>query len=165
MSTEGQRLHDLRENKGYSMQDLADKIGVHKGTIFKWEHGQTPLKRAASESLKKLAVALGTSSDYLEGRTDDPSPKESITENDIERRGEAYLQKHLLQSERMKSFALDVMAAQSGYHIDYTPDGDVLLGCGSGTTVEITESDVKELASRLNSYAAFLLKELEEKKA
>ena len=64
------RLREEREKTGLKRQDFADKIGEYKATYSAWENGNLP----GSDRMPKLARALGVSTDYLYGLTDDPTP-------------------------------------------------------------------------------------------
>lgn len=66
------RLREEREKTGLNRQDFADKIGEYKATYSAWENGNLP----GSDRMPKLARALGVSTDYLYGLTDDPTPPE-----------------------------------------------------------------------------------------
>lgn len=44
----------LRTGKGMSQADLADKIGVTKLTILRWEKGRTPISRKYELSIRAL---------------------------------------------------------------------------------------------------------------
>lgn len=68
----GPRVRSLREGRGLDVGQLAYKSGVHPSTIHKLEAGDRP--NTSGIILGKLADALGTSVDYLLGRTNDPSP-------------------------------------------------------------------------------------------
>ena len=58
----GNRLADLRKGKGYSQDDLAEKLGVSRQAISKWERGEaTP----DTTNLIALASLYGTSLDSL----------------------------------------------------------------------------------------------------
>lgn len=65
----GLRLRQLREARNLSRTAFAQKLGVSKETIYRYENNvQTPsLDRA-----KQMAVILQTSMDYLVGFTDEP---------------------------------------------------------------------------------------------
>ncbi len=60
----GVRLRQLREERGFSRDMFAKKIGVSKETVYRYENNlQSPsLARA-----KQMAVLLRTSVDYLVG--------------------------------------------------------------------------------------------------
>lgn len=69
----GTRIRTLRKQKKFTQSELAEKINVHETTIRRWE-----LERQGEpdgSSIKNLAKALGTTSAYLFGDTDDPLPK------------------------------------------------------------------------------------------
>lgn len=65
------RLRELREKTGMDRQAFADSIGRYKATYSAWENGNLP----GSDAFPRLAKALGVSTDYLYGLTDDPAPK------------------------------------------------------------------------------------------
>lgn len=158
----GNRMAQLRQQNGLSMEDLATKVGVNRSTIFKWEHGGIKIENASNKHVHALAKALNTSIAYLKGETDDSSPE--MDEDRLLRIGQAYLQKVLMQYNEQTQNALDILAFQLGYNIDYDSEGNVTLHHGD-KHVPITQKDVEELSTQLRSYAAFLLKQLEDKKA
>jgi transcriptional regulator with XRE-family HTH domain len=64
------RLKQLRESKGWTREDLALRLQATYSTIAKYETGvRTPDYNVIS----KIADAFGVSTDYLLGRTDDPT--------------------------------------------------------------------------------------------
>lgn len=72
----GMRLKDARLlNHNMSQKDLAAKIGSSERSIIRWEKGETEPQRHV---LVKLADALGVTTDYLMGRSDDPAPAQDI---------------------------------------------------------------------------------------
>ena len=66
-----QRLRAARESTGLDRAAFAEKIGEYKATYSAWENGNLP----GSGAFPRLAQALGVSTDYLYGLTDDPEPK------------------------------------------------------------------------------------------
>jgi transcriptional regulator with XRE-family HTH domain len=68
----GPRLRSLREERGLDVGQLAYKTGLHPSTIHKIEAGDRP--NASGTVLARLADVLETTTDYLLGRTNDPSP-------------------------------------------------------------------------------------------
>lgn len=66
--TLGDRIHYLRTEKGYTLQELGDKVGVGASTVRKWETGY--IKTLRTDKMQKLSSTLGTSVDYLMGWTD-----------------------------------------------------------------------------------------------
>ena len=60
----GLRLKKLRDAKGLSQKELAQKLGVSKGTVYRYENNtQSP----SLDNAAKLALLLDTSLDYLAG--------------------------------------------------------------------------------------------------
>ena len=66
--TLGDRIHYLRTENGYTLQELGDKVGVGASTVRKWETGY--IKTLRTDKMQKLSHALNTSVDYLMGWTD-----------------------------------------------------------------------------------------------
>ena len=72
MSKFGERLKELREEKGLLGKDLAKAFNVESATITNWEKGNRCPK---DDILIKLADYFDCSLDYLLGRTDNKSSK------------------------------------------------------------------------------------------
>jgi len=64
----GERLRELRTEKGLSARALGDEVGVSNASIIDWENGKHEVK---AESLIRLAKFFDVSTDYLLGLTDD----------------------------------------------------------------------------------------------
>lgn len=60
-----QRLKELRLEKGLTQQQIADEIGVNRGSYSNWEKGK---REPSFENLIKLADLLEVSLDSLFGR-------------------------------------------------------------------------------------------------
>ena len=60
----GLRLQKLRKNRGMTQAELADRLGVSKGTIYRYERN---LQDPSLQTAIRLAVLLRTSLDYLTG--------------------------------------------------------------------------------------------------
>lgn len=67
----GNRLTQLRKSHKMSQYDLADKLSFSRGQIANYEQGQ---RQPDYDTLQKLADFFDVSTDYLLGRTEDPSP-------------------------------------------------------------------------------------------
>jgi len=67
--TFGSRLHRLRSERGLSLADVADRLGVSKPTVWAWEHGKA---RPVERRLAALAEALGVTPGGLEPATSGP---------------------------------------------------------------------------------------------
>ena len=66
------RLRQARQAKGLSQAALAETVGTRQSQISRNESGR---RWPDSETLCRLADALGLTTDYLMGRTDDPDPR------------------------------------------------------------------------------------------
>ncbi|MEW9671105.1 helix-turn-helix domain-containing protein [Ammoniphilus sp. 3BR4] len=81
-----ERLTDLRKRKKWSLQYIADQLGIAKSTYAGYESGY---RQPSLEAIVKLANLLDTSVDYLFGRVDDPllEPGQTIELTDLEASG------------------------------------------------------------------------------
>lgn len=59
-----ERVKDLREEKGLSMQALAKDLKVSSSSIFRWENDQSDIK---ASQLIMLAKYFNVTTDYLLG--------------------------------------------------------------------------------------------------
>ena len=50
-----EELKELRQQQGWSQEDLARKIGVSFATVNRWENGKTKPSRLAQEKIKQVA--------------------------------------------------------------------------------------------------------------
>ena len=69
-----QRIKDLRQKKGLTLEQVADVVGVGKSTVRKWETGMIANMRR--DKIADLAKALGTTPAYLMGWEDENVEKE-----------------------------------------------------------------------------------------
>lgn len=65
MSETGERMKKRRKQLGMSADELAEKLGVSRSTIFRYEKGD--IDKVPAEYAKTLADALCTSPAYLLG--------------------------------------------------------------------------------------------------
>ena len=63
----GERIKELRLERGLSMQKLANAIGVDKHTIIYWEN---EVNEPKASYIVKLAQFFDVTTDYLLGLTD-----------------------------------------------------------------------------------------------
>ncbi|WP_308903090.1 helix-turn-helix domain-containing protein [Latilactobacillus curvatus] len=68
-----------RDKKGWNLKTTAQEAGIGINSIYRWKE-QSP----TTESLSKVATVLGVSTDYLLGKTDNPSVSNKPKEVDIE---------------------------------------------------------------------------------
>ena len=66
-----ERLKNLRKEKGYTQIKMQMLTGIDQSDYSKLENGK---RYFTFEQLRKLAVALETSMDYLAGLTDEKKP-------------------------------------------------------------------------------------------
>ena len=64
MKSFGEKLKELRIEKGLSQKELADLVDTSQSAIFYWENNQQEPKIS---SLKKLCIFFNVSADYLSG--------------------------------------------------------------------------------------------------
>ena len=72
-----QRLKKLRKKFGWTQQIVADKLSITIGTYSGYERGY---RKPDADILRKLATLFNTTTDYILGRSDDPTPKENISQ-------------------------------------------------------------------------------------
>ncbi len=71
MSLRGDRLRELRLQRGYTQEALAERLELGIRQIHRYEKH---LSDPAGNIVAKIALELNTSSDYLLGLTDNPLP-------------------------------------------------------------------------------------------
>lgn len=69
------RLKLSRKNKKYTQKDISDAIGVERATYTQYESGRI---KPSVEKISEIADILEVSTDYLLGRTDDPTPYRDV---------------------------------------------------------------------------------------
>lgn len=65
------RLRELRKQKGITMKQLGEIVGVGESTISQYENGK---RQPDYDTINQFADYFGVSVDYLLGRTDEKSP-------------------------------------------------------------------------------------------
>ena len=68
----GLRLRELRENAKLSQKQLSGKIGISRSSLYRYESSQ---RIPEGQIVKRLAIVLNTTADYLLGITDAPTIK------------------------------------------------------------------------------------------
>ena len=81
----GKRIETLRKSKKISQEDLAEKVGVSRTTIYKWESGTSVPNYT---NMQALARALETTVSFFTDETsfgcdEEEKEKESARENEI----------------------------------------------------------------------------------
>lgn len=83
MSVTGERLKALREARGWTQDEVAKRLHVTRGAVGHWERGKN---EPSYDMLIRLARLYNTSTAYLIGETDDPSPLRRSTDEKPTRR-------------------------------------------------------------------------------
>lgn len=68
--TVSERIKELRKRRNYTADHVAEKLGVSRSTIFRYENGD--IEKVPADIIDKLAGILDTNPSYLLGWTDDP---------------------------------------------------------------------------------------------
>ena len=66
----GHRLRVLREGKGWSRDDMAERLGVHAGSIARWETGGSV---PHAYTLEKIAELAGASAEWIRSGRNGPA--------------------------------------------------------------------------------------------
>ena len=74
----GSRIKEARERKKIKQVELAGMLDTHPITLSRWERD---INTPDGNILKKIAEALGTTSAYLLGETNAPSPMHLATQD------------------------------------------------------------------------------------
>lgn len=78
----GIRLKAMRERAGLTQEDLGARLGVAGQQVSRWEREENV---PGSDKLAEMARIFATSSDYLLGLTDSPSPRpEELSDDEQE---------------------------------------------------------------------------------
>lgn len=82
--TTGERIKHRRKDLGLSADYLAEKLGVSRSTIFRYENGD--IEKLPADALEPIAFYLHTSAAYLMGWEDDAEkqsrPKPELSEDE-----------------------------------------------------------------------------------
>lgn len=79
-SSVGERLKEIREDKKITQETVAEYLNLRRQTYSSYEtNGSSP----NIDSLKKLSIYYGVSSDFIIGLTEQPNPTEAYTANNI----------------------------------------------------------------------------------
>lgn len=68
----GKRLRELRKENGYTIEQLADMVGISKSTLGYYENDK---RMPDIEILARIANVLNVNADYLIGRTNTTAQK------------------------------------------------------------------------------------------
>ena len=116
----GEKIKMLRKGK-YTLEELADKVGVHINTLSRWEKGY---RYPTADKLQAIADALGTSTDFLmnkrieipEGEKSEVAQEDKAVASTFDEDGMPYLKKSEELNRGMLSLTL-----KDGVKIDMPP--------------------------------------------
>lgn len=107
--TMGERIKQLRKEKGMTQTDLAMTLNVTKGTVSTWE---TNSRVPGFETLNALSDLFERRLDYIMGRSDDATP---TTQNELVdlalSQVEADLTEYALKYARLDQYGRDAVEA------------------------------------------------------
>ena len=69
------RMAELRKEKGFTQQQLAERVGVHVQQLKRYEGG---ISQPTLDVIRNMAMALGVSSDMLLFGKDERGPDEAL---------------------------------------------------------------------------------------
>ena len=96
----GIRIKNLRDKNNLTQRELADKIHISYSVMNRIESGERP---ARDEEIRKIADVLGTTTDYLLGRTDEKNPYEPETIA-AHKEGDEWTEEELEDIEKFKEY-------------------------------------------------------------
>ena len=96
----GDRIHNLRIEKGLTLETLGKRIGVSKATIKRYENGI--IANIPSDKIEALAEALETTPEFLMGWDEIPEEPKPEPPRTLEARIVSYGLDHLSEEDRQK---------------------------------------------------------------
>lgn len=90
----GQKIYNLRNQKGMTLEELGIKVGVGKSTVRKWENGI--IANMKRDKIAKVAEALETTPAYLMGWED------HLEYKPVSKQEQAHLNKYRLIDDKGK---------------------------------------------------------------
>ena len=109
--TMGERIKQLRKEKGMTQTDLAQILNVTKGTVSTWE---TNSRVPGFDTMNALSDLFEKSIDYIMGRSDDATPTTQSADNleDLAlSQVEADLTEYALKYARLDQYGRDAVEA------------------------------------------------------
>ena len=109
--TMGERIKQLRKEKGMTQTDLAQTLNVTKGTVSTWE---TNSRVPGFETLTALCDLFDRRMDYIMGRSDDATPTTQNADDEEDpalSQMEADLTEYALKYARLDQYGRDAVEA------------------------------------------------------
>ena len=104
-----QRIKALRQEKGLTLEQVADVVGVGKSTVRKWETGM--IANMKRDKIALLAKALDTTPAYLMGWKENEEKKDSPSEPSLTEGEKMMLELFRLIPEDRQAAALELLRA------------------------------------------------------
>jgi transcriptional regulator with XRE-family HTH domain len=105
-----QRIKELRQARGLTLEQVADVVGVGKSTVRKWETGM--IANMKRDKIADLAKALGTTPAYLMGwKEEEDEKKDSPSEPQLTEGEKLMLELFRRIPEDRQQAALDLLRA------------------------------------------------------
>ena len=104
-----QRIKALRQEKGLTLEQVAEVVGVGKSTVRKWETGM--IANMKRDKIADLAKSLGTTPAYLMGWEEDAEQKDSPTEPQLSEGEQLMLELFRKIPEDRQAAALELLRA------------------------------------------------------
>ena len=102
------RIKELRTSHKYTMEKLADKIGVSKSTIAKWENGYVENMR--QDNILKLAEIFNVPATYIMGYDElDNEPQNNISTDDLTDKEKHFIEVYSKLSEEQQKLVDNLM--------------------------------------------------------
>ena len=101
------KIKQLRLERGMTLEQVADIVGVGKSTVRKWETGM--IANMGRDKIALLAKAFGTSPAYLMGWKEETSSKNSPTEPKLSEGEEKLVQLFRLVPEDQQEMVLEMI--------------------------------------------------------
>ncbi len=113
--TIGERVKELRLDKGYTLRQVADTVGVSEATMQRYENGKIKI---STPMINKLASALGTSASWLLGEQE-----RDLTQNGqvfgISKTERILIQIYRILSQQERTMVRELLFALNYHHTDY----------------------------------------------
>ena len=106
--TMGERIKQLRKEKGMTQTDLAHTLNVTKGTVSTWE---TNTRVPGFETLNALSDLFERRLDYIMGRSDDATPTTQNEDDLALSQVEADLTEYALKYARLDQYGRSAVEA------------------------------------------------------
>jgi transcriptional regulator with XRE-family HTH domain len=105
-----QKIKDLRQQRGMTLEQVANIVGVGKSTVRKWETGM--IANMKRDKIAALAQALGTTPAYLMGWKEETKEETNSPDQIILTEGEEMLLKLFRQiPEENRAMVLEMIRA------------------------------------------------------